>query len=372
MMQELQATALETLYDRMVENGQVTDDAAQREVLAILQALSVQVATPHKTAFLSRLFGVQIAPDAIKGVYIWGNVGRGKSMLMELFFENVPVTRKRRVHFHAFMQEIHAGLRTLRSNSDYQGDPVVTLAHNIAAELSLLCFDELQATDVTDASVLHRLFESLFHAGVTIVSTSNHPPASLYTGGVQRERFDKFIALIETHMKVVALSSHSDYRMLQAKSSHQTYFYPLGADADAFIKQSLEEFGVPPAPIQDTLCIQGRKTMFRLYGKDVGLFGFHELCENAMGAADYLAIAKRLKTVIIMDIPALSTEQRNEAKRFVTLIDALYEYKVALICTAATPPKGIYAHGDGTFEFQRTVSRLMEMQSENYRNKTYA
>jgi len=343
-------------YERLVVEQKILSDDAQRRILAELEMLSEQLTKPKK------LFAKKAVN--LRGIYMWGNVGRGKSMLMDLFFEHTAVAKKRRVHFHAFMQDVHARIHELRREG--KGDPVALLAQELATETTLLCFDELQATDVADATLLYRLFSGLFDAGVTIVSTSNHPPASLYTGGVQRERFAKFIALIEEHMHVLALSSPDDYRHMQTKSLKQVYFYPLGPAADAFVEQAIGQLADNPAPQQATLSVHGRTTHFMLYDNAIGQFSFHQLCETAMGPADYLALAKRLETLILTGIPELASEKRNEAKRFVTLVDTLYERKVMLIATAAAPPERIYAKGDGSFEFHRTVSRLAEMQSTKY------
>ena len=358
------AISLESHYDRLVAGGQVTDDRAQREVLGALEALAQRLAEPSAPGILGRLLGkTGNAPD---GLYIWGNVGRGKSMLMALFFDHVAVSPKRRVHFHAFMQEVHRRIHALRSESGYGGDPVAALAREIASEARLLCFDELQATDPADASLLHRLFGGLFSHGVTVVSTSNHPPASLYTGGVQRERFAKFIALLEKHMQVMALSSPADYRTKQIESLEKRYFHPLGKEADAFVARVLDQIAGGNKPHDGTLRVQGRVTHFSLYNDRIGRCSFAELCSKNLGPADYLALAARLDTLILTAIPALTPEQRNEARRFVTLIDTLYEAKVKLICTAATAPEALYSDGDGSFEFQRTVSRLAEMGSQHW------
>ena len=370
MPHEKQATHHETLtnhYDRLVASGQISNDDAQRHVLGHLQALLPQLrdGAPPKLGLIGRLLG-KTAPESAQSLYIWGNVGRGKSMLMNLFFDNAPLKQKKRVQFHAFMQDAHRRLHELRKQQGYKGDPVATLAKEIAASTRLLCFDELQATDVTDASVIQRIFTGLFAQGVVIVSTSNHPPASLYTGGVQRERFAKLIALIHEKMQVMALSSNSDYRMNQIRSLQKRYFTPLGADAEAFIENVLDHLTSDTTPTQDMLSVQGRNTPFTIYNQSIGRFSFAQLCAQNLGAGDYLALARRLDTVILTDIPALASEQRNEAKRFVTLIDALYEHKVKLIVTAAVPPESIYTDGDGSFEFHRTVSRLAEMQSDKY------
>ena len=353
---------LHLLYQQRVDSGEIQDDAAQREVLQRLQALADELNKQQDTpGLLGRLLG-KTTPSP-KGLYIWGNVGRGKSMLMDLFFGAVKVTQKRRIHFHAFMQEVHGRMHQLRQQGH---DPVVVLAQQIAQETRLLCFDELQATDVADATLLYRLFDGVFAAGVVVVSTSNRPPASLYTGSVQKERFVKFIALLESQMEVLSLSSAVDYRMIQLKSLEKVYFSPLGAATDAALEAAIAHLCEDCTPTPDTFMVHGRTVPFLLYSESMGAFTFHQLCEEPLGAADYLAIARRLDTVILRGIPQLGPEKHNEAKRFVTLIDALYDHKVVLICTADAPPEALYAKGDGHFEFQRTVSRLVEMQSQRY------
>lgn len=348
-------------YEARVKTGLINDDEAQRKVIAQLEHTLAHLR--QSTGAFHKFFGLGLPPEGKINLYIWGSVGRGKSMVMDLFFDAAPTTNKRRVHFHAFMQEVHRRLHHYRKNRN-GSDPVVMLARDIAHETSLLCFDELQATDVADATLLHRLFEGLFNAGVVVVSTSNYPPASLYTGGVQRERFNKFVVLLKEHMQVISLASPSDYRYLQLRSLQKTYH--MGAGAGAFIDEVLEHLNAKGDPVYDLLVVQGRSLSFMLYGEGIGRFTFRELCEQALGAADYLALANRLDTIILTDIPALPPEKRNEAKRFVTLIDTLYERKIKLICTAETSPEGIYGEGDGSFEFARTVSRLVEMQSSHY------
>lgn len=358
-------TTLFASYQQLVADGKIQNDIAQQQVLSLLQnVLDSLSPRKKKTSRLKNLIPAFANNQVAYNLYIHGNVGRGKSMLMDLFFAAAPVAHKRRVHFHAFMQEVHAKIHEIRKKGG--GDPVAVLARQISDETKLLCFDELQATDVADATLLYRLFEGLFEHGVCIVSTSNRPPAELYTGGVQAERFSKFIALIEEKMIVVALSSPDDYRYKQGKTKQENYYFPLGESADNFIAQTLKRLGATMPAKQETLVIHGRQINFLAYNKKIGYFTFHELCENALGAADYLALAKLLNTIILANVPALTAEKRNEAKRFVTLIDSIYEQKVQLICTAQTAPENIYNDGDGSFEFHRTVSRLVEMQSENY------
>jgi cell division protein ZapE len=366
-------SALLSAYEMRIAQRGLHDDAAQRAVLASLELLRDQLGNTNEEepSLIKKWFGKEKSETAQQGLYIWGNVGRGKSMLMDLFYENTPLPAKRRVHFHAFMQEVHSRIHRLRKSREHSqsgADPVIILGRQIAAETRLLCFDELQATDVADATLLFRLFNTLFEQGVVIVSTSNHPPASLYTGGIQKERFNQFIALIEEHMQVVSLSSPHDYRHMQVRGIDQRYFHPLGAAANEFIKDAIQRLCTNPSPAKETLAVHGRDINFACYDGSVGRFTFKELCETPLGAADYLAIAQRCDTIILTDIPKLTPEKRNEAKRFVTLIDALYEHKVDLLCTAAAEPEALYTDGDGAFEFKRTVSRLAEMQSKNWGN----
>jgi cell division protein ZapE len=349
-----------------VNAGDIQDDNAQRKLIPLLEDVRAQLLKP-KSAF-GKLFKRDSA-NIQKSLYIWGSVGRGKSMMMDLFYNSIDLPNKRRVHFHAFMQEVHSRIHEFRkggSRSRTGADPVITLARDIAAETRLLCFDELQATDVADATLLYRLFDALFELGVTIVSTSNHPPVSLYTGGIQRERFVKFIQLLEANMKIASLSSQKDYRYLQLRSLQNVFYSPLDLGATAFITNTLSHLGITSEGKPDIFIVQGRTIPFVSYDDTIGRFSFAGLCEKPLGAADYLAIANRLDTVILTDIPQLSPEKRNEAKRFVTLIDTLYERKVRLIATASAKPEALYPEGDGSFEFGRTVSRLNEMQSAKY------
>ncbi|MDX1974370.1 MAG: cell division protein ZapE [Rickettsiales bacterium] len=353
-------------YNRALAAGELKEDEAQRDIVQKLDILRAQLEYAESTSLsnIGNFLKRAVKLKSPRSLYIWGNVGRGKSMLMDMFFEHVPVERKRRVHFHAFMQEVHARLHQLRQRNE--GDPVSLLARDIASETSLLCFDELQATDVADATLLYRLFSQLFDAGIIIVSTSNHPPASLYTGGIQRERFSKFITLIEERMSVASLSSPTDYRHQQIKSLDKRYVTPLGLSADNFITETIARLSAGAPPEVGRIHVLGRVLTFPLYSGSIGRFSFAQLCENPLGPADYLEIAKRCDTMLLENIPQLSPEKRNEAKRFVTLIDALYEHKVKLLATAATAPDQLYPEGDGNFEFKRTISRLAEMQSAGW------
>lgn len=351
-------------YAALIAAGDAMPDAAQAQVLAHLQQLH-EALLGWKPGAKAGLFSARRKP-APKSLYIWGSVGRGKSMLMDLFFTHAPLPRKRRVHFHAFMQEVHARIHQIRQEKSKSGaDPVMVLAAELARDTHLLCFDELQATDVADASLIFRLFEALLAADVVMVATSNRPPESLYTGGVQAERFARLTALIQEKMEVVTLTSPTDWRRAQRASLSQVYFSPLGADAERFAARMKAELAPNAAAERFTLHVHGRELHLKRYGELVAA-SFDELCSAALGPADYLALAQGTDMLLLTGIPLLGPENRNEAKRFVTLIDALYEAGTLLICTASAPPDQLYPEGDGSFEFQRTASRLIEMGSARY------
>jgi cell division protein ZapE len=290
-------------------------------------------------------------------------------MLMDLFFETTHVEKKRRVHFHAFMIEIHEKLfawRQTHQHTEATHDPLPLLAKAIAEEVALLCFDELQVTDIADAMILERLVTALLNEGVVIVATSNRIPDDLYKDGLQRENFLPFIELIKERMQVVLLSAQCDYRMQHLQSLACVYKTPLGKDTDKFLADTFSELTNSASFETTQLEVQGRTlTLEKTYG-DIAWASFEELCKRPLSANDYIEISRSFSTLLLSDIPQLTAEDRNEAKRFVTLIDELYEHKVKLICTAQTPPDQLYVAGTGSFEFQRTVSRLMEMQTQKY------
>jgi cell division protein ZapE len=301
-----------------------------------------------------------------QGLYIYGGVGTGKSMLMDLFFETAPVAARRRVHFHAFMQEVHDRLHSWRKKTKgAKGDPLPELAAELAGEAWLICFDEFHVVNIADAMILGRLFETLFELGAVVVTTSNWPPDRLYEGGLQRERFLPFIELVKQRLDVLQLDSGRDYRMARLMDI-SVYHAPLGARAGLALDEAFAQLTEGAEPGPEEIAVKGRTLPVSQAARGVARFGFAELCENPLGAGDYLAIAGRYHTVVLAGVPMLSENNRNEARRFMTLIDALYEHRVTLILSAEAPPEQLYPSGDGAFEFQRTVSRLQEMRSKAY------
>jgi len=353
---------LTEIYETRVAQGSLRADPAQHAVLPVLEDIRVwaEAQGPRKTGLLKGLFRKE--PPAPKGLYLWGGVGRGKSMVMDLFVAATDTPAKRRVHFHAFMQEIHHGMHEARK----QGveDALAPVAEAIIRDLRLLAFDEMQITDITDAMIVGRLFEKLFAAGVVVVTTSNRVPDDLYKDGLNRALFLPFIDLLRDRMQVVALESPNDYRQHRLAGA-QVYFHPAGTARTAIdsIWQDLSGgvFGVPLV-----LPVNGRKVELARFANGVGRASFWELCAKPLGPADYLAIAEAVRVLIVEDIPQLSASNYNEAKRFVTLIDSLYEARVKLIASAADEPERLYLEGSGSFEFERTASRLREMQAADW------
>jgi cell division protein ZapE len=352
-------------YDTLIADHELKPDAAQEHAVAALDKLAA--ALGNGGGLFSRLFKSEGGGPS--GVYLWGGVGRGKSMLMDLAFANIEIEPKRRVHFHEFMLQTHARLRVAREREE--GDPIEPVAEEVAAEAKLLCFDEMQVTNPADAMILSRLFGKVLEEGVKIVTTSNRPPRDLYRGGLNRELFIPFIELIERGMLVVPVNGPTDYR-LERLEGVEVWHVPNGPEATADLSGAF--FQLTDYPVEDRAKVPseeidvggGRAMHVPKSLKGVAVFSFKRLCGEARGAADYLAIARRYHTVIIVGIPVMGPEMRNEAARFVTLIDALYEHKVKLLAAADAEPRGLYPSGDGTFEFQRTVSRLEEMRSAEY------
>jgi cell division protein ZapE len=354
-------------YRALVAAGELRPDSDQEKAVAVLDRIAAEFRVAQRKSPWGRLFGKASARP--RGAYLWGGVGRGKSMLMDLAFETIPAEPKRRVHFHEFMLEVHERLRAERAKEE--GDPIPPVARKIAAEARLLAFDEMVINNAADAMILSRLFAQLLDHGVTVVTTSNRPPADLYLGGLNRELFLPFIALVERALDVVPLNGPTDYR-LERLGGFPTWHVPNGPEATEALSAAffrLTDFSVEDrakVPSEDIPVQGGRILHVPKSLKGVAVFSFRRLCGEARGAADYLAIARRYHTVILVGIPVMEPDRRNEAARFVTLVDALYEHKVKLLAAADAPPDGLYPAGDGAFEFQRTVSRLIEMQSEAY------
>ncbi|AGH48597.1 MULTISPECIES: cell division protein ZapE [Sphingomonadales] len=355
-------------YADLIASGQLRPDPDQAKVVDRLNALAAELSVrPEKGSVLWRM--LRKAPPPPRGLYIWGSVGRGKSMLMDLFFDCVAMERKRRVHFHEFMIEVHDRLRIERERE--KGDPIAPVVAALAEEARLLAFDEMVINNTADAMIMSRLFTGLIDAGVVVVTTSNRPPKDLYKDGLNREHFLPFIALIEARMDVLTLDGPTDYRLARLGGA-PTWYVPNGPESTEAVRAAF--FRLTDFPPEDSvhvpsaeLAIHGGRSMHVPKSlKGVAVFSFKRLCAEARGATDYLAIARNYHTVIIVGIPVLGPERRNEAARFKTLIDALYEHKVKLIATADAEPAQLYPSGDGAFEFERTVSRLMEMQSRDY------
>jgi len=351
---------LTQIYDARVTEGALHADAAQRAVLPLMEEIRTALEEPVKKPGLFGLFAK--APEAVRGLYLWGGVGRGKSMLMDLFCDAVDVP-KRRVHFHAFMQEVQAKIDVARRAK--VEDALLPAASEIAASVRLLCFDEMQITDIADAMIVGRLFEELFKRGVTVVTTSNRVPEDLYKNGLNRQLFLPFIAILRDKLDVHEIESEQDYRQHRLAGA-QVYFTPGGAVAQASMNALWDECTGhdPGAPLAIT--VKGRTVTLPRFHNGVARASFWDLCAAMLGPADYLAIADAVRVLLVDDIPLLSASNFNEAKRFVTLIDTLYEAKVRLICSAADVPERLYVEGEGTFEFERTASRLREMQSADW------
>lgn len=351
-------------YRGMVASGELAADPAQAVAVEKLQMLSNRLARytpPAKTdifAFFTRKSGA--VPH---GLYIFGGVGRGKTMLMDLFYATTPFPKKRRVHFHEFLGETHELIGEARKT--HPGDPVPHVAARLADAAPLLCFDELHVTDIADAMILGRLFGVLFERGSVIVATSNVPPWDLYKNGLNRALFVPFVDLIEDKMEVLALEAARDYR-LDRLTGTPRYFTPLGAEADAEIRKAWEMLTSTEAGEPATIFVKGRAVEVPEAALGAARLGFDDLCAKPLGANDYLAIAHNFHTIVIENVPVLTPARRNEARRFINLIDTLYDNGVGLIMSAEAEPDGLYPEGDGADLFQRTASRLMEMRSDDY------
>jgi cell division protein ZapE len=346
-------------YRTAIAEGTLRPDSTQEAAAKQLEALSRALAD-YRPGF--SLFGRKEIP---KGLYLWGDVGRGKSILMDMFFENAPVEQKLRMHFNAFMVDTHAHIHAERQRGN---DPIPAVAKSIAAKARLLCFDEFQVGDVADAMILGRLFEQLFAAGTVIVVTSNVAPDRLYEGGLNRQLFLPFIAEIKTRLDVVELNGVTDYR-LQRIAGLPVYLTPLSPDADRAMDEAWLRLtgGAKAGPL--ILTVLGRSLPVPAAARGVARFGFADLCEKPLAAPDYLELARHFHTVLIDHIPVMTENMANVARRFIVLVDTLYDENVKLICSAAAEPQALYPAGTGSEAFRRAASRLAEMQSEDYLRK---
>lgn len=361
-------TGMIARYDALVAAGELRPDADQRTAAERLQRLQDELVAAREPGALARLFGRE--GERVRGVYLWGGVGRGKSMLMDLFVETLSIRRRRRAHFHAFMLEVDRLIREERAKE--AGDPIAPVAARLAEDVRCLAFDEMVVKNTADAAIMGRLFTALIRdENVTVVTTSNRPPHELYKDGINRSLFLPFIDLVEREMDVLPLDGPTDYR-LDRIGNLDTWHTPIGDAATAQVREAF--FRLTDYPPEDAahvpsadLDLGGGRTLHVPKSlKGVGVFSFKRLCGENRGAADYLAVAHAYHTVIVVGIPVLGPENKDRAARFVTLIDALYENNVKLFATAAADPEALYPAGDGAFEFERTVSRLKEMQSADY------
>jgi cell division protein ZapE len=362
------------LYEALVAAKKIERDTAQEQLLARLSALEARVAA-HRTVRRSHpigwLFGGGERGEAPQGLYIFGDVGRGKTMLMDLFFEASPVVRKRRAHFHEFMADVHDRARFFREKlkgGEFTGEDAVRLAAaEIAEESWLLCFDEFHVTDIADAMILGRLFTRMFELGVVVVVTSNVPPTELYKGGLNRALFLPFIAMLEQRMEIFQLDARTDFR-LEKLAGRKVWHVPADDAASAALDDAWRRLVGSASGMPQELAIKGRKLRVPRAAMGVARFFFHDLCEQPLAAPDYLRIAHEFHTLIVDRIPVMDHDQRNAAKRFIILIDTLYDHAVKLIASAAAEPDALYRASDGfeASEFKRTASRLIEMRSQTY------
>jgi len=369
------ASSIKARYAAGVAGGLIEPDSAQLAVVDRLARLEAQIAErrlARKSSSLGWMFGSREKPQSkIKGLYICGDVGRGKTMLMDLFFEASLVLRKRRAHFHEFMLDVHERVHALRQRmklGEYTGaDPIELVAGDLAREAWLLCFDEFHVTDIADAMILGRLFAQLFARGVVLVATSNVEPAELYKDGLNRALFLPFIRMLEDNTEVVRLSSRTDFRLEKLAGMH-VWYVPADAVADAALDRAWHQLTRGRTGETQELPLKGRSVRVPRAAMGVARFSFSDLCEQPLGAADYLRIAREYHTIILDHVPVMTFETRNAAKRFIILIDTLYDLNVKLIASAEAEPDGLYRGDEGfeVLEFRRTASRLVEMRSRDY------
>lgn len=355
------------VYKQYIEEQKISPDQEQKALIALLSNLEKEITKSKQTDFKTIVTSLLPAKKKIRkqGIYIYGEVGRGKSMIMDMFFDTVPEEKKKRIHFHEFMIDIHSRLRQQRKK-EKKSDPLIIVAKEISKEVKLLCFDEFNVTDITDAMILGRLFQALFKYGLILVTTSNCKPENLYKEGLQRERFLPFIELLKESLVISELIAKCDYRMTYLKSLNKTYFTPYNKSTLKSIKECFEKLTNYADSEETLLKNQGKEIKLEKTHGNICWTSFENLCCKPLGTNDYIKICNNFEVIILENIPKMNKDSHNEAKRFTNLIDIIYENKVKLICNAATDPSELYTEGKGSFEFQRTVSRLIEMQSDSY------
>lgn len=362
---------LQSAYDAKLASGEIRPDPVQAAALGPLVRLEGDLDRAEPSGFASFFK----KPESQRGVYLIGPVGRGKSMLMDLFFANAPVAKKRRVHFHVFMGEVHrlidawrrgdTAARKAKFGQAKGDDPIPPVADVVASEARLLCFDEFQVTDIADAMILGRLFEALFARGVTLVATSNRMPDELYKNGINRQLFLPFIELLKSKVEVVVVAGQHDYRLDRLRAAG-SWFSPIDPDNERSFQALWRDMLNGDVETGETLEVLGRKIHLPHAAGGMLRASFASLCSVALGPNDYVAIAERFHTIFIEDVPKLSANRREEARRFVILVDALYEAHTRTVLLAEAEPALLYPEGDGAFEFERTASRLQEMRSADW------
>ena len=336
-----------------------TLDLAQQRALKSFRRLTDELIVSEDSGF--SLLGLFKRKRTIRGLYLWGGVGRGKSFLMDGFFARVPIARKRRTHYHRFMQEVHVRLQSVQG----QAEPLVLISREIATETRLLCLDEFHVSDITDAMLLRGLLQELFAEGVVLVTTSNYPPEALYPNGLQRTQFLPAIALLQQQLEIVNVDAGVDYRLLALEKAGTYHVAGHGA-ADATLAHAFEDIARDTAQADTSLTIAGRPIAVRRAGNGVAWFDFAALCDGPRGKPDYIELARHYHTVLISDVPVFAPADRDKVRRFIWLVDEFYDRRVKLILSAAAWPDALYAEGDGKEEFARTASRLIEMQTRRY------
>lgn len=355
------AIAPSKAYNEGVSRGRWQDDPAQRQLLQQFDRIHAELSRQQGAGLWRRLQRRLSSDDPIRGLYVWGGVGRGKTFLVDLFFEHLPIQRKRRVHFHRFMGEVHARLKTLAGRSD----PLAEVAEDIASQCSLLCLDEFFVSDIGDAMILGRLLFKLFERNVVLVTTSNTMPDQLYKDGLQRTRFLPAIDQIKQHCIVHHMQSNEDYR-LRTLTQAPVYHWPLNGQAEIALEQFYEKLTQDTVREGEPLHINGRPIAAIDYSEGVAWFHFNALCEGPRAVADYIEIARDFHTVLVANVPQFDTTRDNAAKRFIHLVDEFYDRSVNLILSAEVPMTELYRGDKLAAEFGRTESRLIEMQSQDY------